>query len=165
MSAASPRRIRGWHVLAALLSFFGVVIAVNATFIVLAVGSFPGEDVRRSYTQGLRYNQTLSERAAQARRGWRAQVSFAQPEHDASVQVILRTNSGEPLQGASLSGALQWPTDARRDRALPYTPLGDVRYASRLADLPAGRWRLRARAEREDGALDFESDLTWPPSS
>nr|HRK65315.1 FixH family protein [Terricaulis sp.] len=71
---------------------------------------------------------------------------------------------GAPISAAALSGELQWPTQARRDQALSFTPLGDGRYEARLGALEAGRWRLRAHAQGETGALDFEAELTWPAS-
>jgi nitrogen fixation protein FixH len=57
---------------------------------------------------------------------------------------------------------MQWPTTANFDRELTFTSLGGGRYEARLGALEPGRWRLRARAEGEAGALDFESELTWP---
>jgi nitrogen fixation protein FixH len=153
--------LRGWHVLVMLLAFFGAVIAVNATFIVYAVASFPGEDVRRSYLQGLEYNATLSERRAQAVLGWQAAATLRGGEDGALLEVTLQTRDGAPLEGASLSGDLQWPATSEYDRAVAFISTGEGRYSARLDDLPAGRWRLRAHAERGDGALDFETELTW----
>jgi len=153
--------LRGWHVLAALLAFFGAVIVVNATFIAFAVQSFPGEDVRRSYLQGLQYNETLAERRAQAALGWRANAELARSGGGAALEIRLSARDGAPINGAALTGELQWPTDARFDRALIFEQAGSGRYVARIDELPSGRWRLRARAERADGALDFESELTW----
>jgi nitrogen fixation protein FixH len=159
---SAPRfEIRGWHVLAALLGFFGAVIAVNAAFAVIAVQSFPGEDVRRSYLQGLQYNETLAERRAQAELGWQAVAAFEAATDGPVLEVSLHTRDGVPVEGAAIEGDLQWPTDARLDRALAFEPVGGGRYVARLAGLAEGRWRVRATARRDDGALDFEAELTW----
>ena len=163
--AKRPFEVRGVHVLAMLLAFFGAVIAVNVVFAVIAVRSFPGEDVRRSYLQGLHYNDTLTARRDQAALGWRAAAGFAPQTEEATLQVMLVRRDGAPLDGVSLDGALQWPTDSRLDRVLVFESAGGGRYVARLGDLPAGRWRLRARAvDAHGGALDFESELTWRPS-
>ena len=55
MSAPAARefRLNGWHVLAMLVAFFGVVIAVNVGFAVQAYSTFPGEVTARPYEEGL----------------------------------------------------------------------------------------------------------------
>lgn len=158
-------KLRGVHVLIAMLTFFGAVIAVNVAFVVLAVGSFPGEDVRRSYLQGLNYNNTLAERREQAALGWSAAASIIQLRGSPAVEVVLRDSAGRPLDGAAASGELRWPASERRDHALEFAARGEGRYVAAVPDLSPGRWVLRARAERDAGhALDFEAELTWPPT-
>jgi len=155
-----PYRVRGWHVLAGMLAFFGAIIAVNVAFAVIAVRSFPGEDVRRSYLQGLRYNDTLASRRTQDALGWRVAAFF----EDGRVVVSLRAASGAPVDAAVVSGALQRPTDARLDRALAFEQIGAGRYAAPAGRLAPGHWRLRGRGERGGEARDFEAELTWPAS-
>jgi len=155
-------RVRGWHVLAAMLAFFGAIIAVNVAFAVIAIQSFPGEDVRRSYLQGVQYNETLEQRRVQAALGWRAATALREREGEAVLEVTLKQRDGEPISAASINGEMQWPTTASFDRELTFTSLGGGRYEARLGALEPGRWRLRARAEGEAGALDFESELAWP---
>lgn len=161
---ADASRIRGWHVLASMLAFFGAVIAVNVTFAVYAVRSFPGEDVRRSYLQGLRYNETLAERRIQAALGWTATTMLLADAGGALLEVRLTTRDGAPIEGASLQGELQRPATAQYDRGLSFEPLGRGRYVARLGALEAGRWRLRAVAEKADAVLNFESELSWRTS-
>jgi len=163
MTAVSTFRVRGVHVLIGMALFFGAVIAINVAFVVAAVQSFPGEDVRRSYLQGLKYNETLTERRAQSLRGWQARVELAESGSGAEVRVILQDADGAPLEGASVAGELRWPTDARLDRALAFEARGGGVYAAPLGALHQGRWTLRARADGGDGAaLDFQAELTWP---
>ncbi len=157
--------VRGWHVLAALLGFFAIVIAVNVGFAVIAVRSFPGEDVRRSYLQGLAYNDTLASRRAQAALGWNASADIGGDAAEATVIVELRSRDGRPVDSASVTGELRWLTDSRRDRALTFERLGEGRYRALVRALPPGRWQLRASAsDTSGGALDFESELIWPTS-
>lgn len=165
--AATRRRfeVRGWHVLAALLGFFAIIIAVNVGFAVIAVRSFPGEDVRRSYLQGLAYNDTLAARRAQAALGWTASAGIEGDAAGATVLVELRSRDGQPIESANVTGELRWPTDSRRDRALNFERVGEGRYRAPVGALPRGRWQLRASAsDASGGALDFESELTWPTS-
>jgi nitrogen fixation protein FixH len=160
--SAARFEVRGWHVLAVILAFFATIIAVNVTFAIYAVRSFPGEDVRRSYLQGLRYNDALAERRAQAAQGWRAGVVLRGDAADALLEVRLTSRDASAIDDAALTGALEWPTSSQFDRALTFESLGDGRYVARLGELTPGRWRLRARAQSPAGALDFESELTWP---
>lgn len=155
--------LRGWHVLAAMLLFFGTIIAVNVTFAVIAVRTFPGEDVRRSYVQGLEYNQTLKARRDQDTLGWQAGASLMADGQEAVLRVTLRDKAGAVINGADVTGALRWRADSRLDRALVFVASGDGVYEARLGALREGRWRLRARAEAHGGQVrDFEADLTWP---
>lgn len=161
MSTATGFRMRGWHVLALMLAFFSFIIAVNVTFAVIAVRSFPGEDVRRSYLQGIQYNDTLAQRREQAALGWQANASFAPSADGATLEVVLRDRDGAPIDGAIITGEIQWPTTDSFDRATTFEAQGEGRYVAHLADLQPGRWRLRAHAQRDAGSLDFEAELTW----
>lgn len=161
MTAAVRFTLRGWHVLVMLLTFFGAVIAVNAAFVVLALNSFPGEDVPHSYTQGLEYNETLAERQAQALLGWQANAALSASADGAVLEVVLRTHDGAPIEDAAVTGELEWPAAARRDRALSFQHASGGRYVAELGALEQGRWRLRAHAENDQGERDFESELTW----
>lgn len=156
----SAFRLRGWHVLAAIFAFFGAVIAVNVAFIVVAVGSFPGEDVRRSYLQGLRFNDTLAERRAQAASGWRASAGLSSDGEAAVIEIVLHDGAAAPIEAAHIEAALERPTQAALDHPLRFTAAGAGRYVARVERLEAGRWRLRARAQRGEDALDFEAELT-----
>jgi nitrogen fixation protein FixH len=164
-TAAKSFEIRGVHVLWAMLAFFGAIIAVNVAFAVIAVRSFPGEDVRRSYLQGLQYNETLAQRRVQAQLGWMVSAGFRAAADRPVLELRLTDAAGAPLEGVRVSGDLQWPTDARFDRALTFEPAGDGRYRAAIDDLNPGRWRLRARADGGAArALDFEAELTWQAS-
>lgn len=160
--SAARYEVRGWHVLAMILAFFATIIAVNVTFAIYAVRSFPGEDVQRSYLQGLHYNHTLAERRAQQQLGWRAGALLRHEGQSAVLEVTLRDRASSVITDAAMTGYLEWPTSSQLDRTLSFESLGDGRYVARLADLAPGRWRLRARGESPAGALDFESELTWP---
>lgn len=150
--------IKGWHVLVAMVAFFSIIIAVNAVFITLAVGSFPGEDTQRSYVQGLAYNDVLEERRAQAELGWRASANLTADR----VLVEVRDAADAPVQGLRLTGTLRHPADMELDRALTFTEVRAGVYAAGITDLPAGQWRLNAEAAG-DAPFAVEADLRWRP--
>lgn len=162
MTTATPGALRGWHVLAMLLSFFALVIAVNIGFAIAAVQTFPGEDATHPYIQGLKYNEFAATRRAQLAHGWRAEADLHRAPEGAEVEVRLRDRAGAPLTGAHVEGELRWPTDSHHDHTLTFTDAGNGRYVARVDHLAGGRWQLRAQAAKARAALDFEADLTWP---
>jgi nitrogen fixation protein FixH len=150
--------LKGWHVLAGMIGFFATIIAVNIVFITLAVRSFPGEETRRSYVQGLAYNDVLEERRAQEALGWSASVNLTQTR----VMVEVRDAGAEPVDGLRLSGHLRHPADGALDRALTFTQVREGVYAAGVSDLGPGRWRLDAQAAG-DTPFAVEAELNWRP--
>ena len=143
--------VKGHHVLAMLLGFFGVTIAVNAAFVTYALDTFTGEDVPRPYLQGLAYNDTLSAHAAQAKLGWHATIDVERDGRDAVIDVVLNDKAGNPQTGLSLSFVLRRPTNAALDRSLALTESGQGRYSAHVAGVAAGQWDIVARATAPDG--------------
>lgn len=163
MKVKTPYRVRGWHVLAGMIVFFVAIIAVNVAFAVAAIRSFPGEDQQQAYMQGLRYNETLSQRRAQADLGWTVAAELTQAPSGARLQLMLRDAHGAPIDGAAISGALRRPADQRLDRALVFVRRAPGIYTANTSALAQGRWQLRARATDPAGAtLDFDAELSWP---
>ncbi|MBY0568151.1 MAG: FixH family protein [Hyphomonadaceae bacterium] len=158
---AAPFRVRGWHVLASMLVFFGAIIAVNVAFAVIAVRSFPGEDVRRSYLQGIHYNDTLAQRRAETAVGWTAVAALAERDGAPVLEISIQAPDGEPIRGATITGVLQRPATAREDRDLSFVEVGDGRYEAEPGALATGQWRLRAQAQRNESTRTFESVLIW----
>jgi nitrogen fixation protein FixH len=156
--------LRPGHVLAILLGSFAVVFAVNAYFVVMAVASFPGEEEAKSYAQGLRFNDTLRDRQAQAALRWRAAADLTKGGGNAAVvELALRDASDHPLGDLTIAGALRRPTDAALDRPVTFKAGEDGRYRAALPGLPAGQWELEVRAVRGAQHLDINKRLIWRP--
>lgn len=164
MRAASARfELKGWHVLAAMLGFFSIVIGMNAVFITMAVKTFPGEVAAKSYVQGLRYNETLEDRARQAALGWTAQAALIETAHGPAFSLELKDRDGRPLEGLALSGGLRRPATDEQDVTLAFERLGEGRYVAAAPGLPAGAWRLAVLAERGSERLEIGGEVTWAP--
>ncbi|WP_417486992.1 FixH family protein [Maricaulis sp.] len=131
--------LRGWHVLILILLFFGVTIGVNATFVTLALSSHPGEDVPRSYVQGLNYNETLDRRDAQAALGWSARVNLVEGD----LVLAIDDADGVPVTGLDLAARLIHPADTGADCDLDFAEARPGVYRSTLPCGDAGDWRLR----------------------
>jgi len=154
--------LTGWHVLFITLAAFGVVFAVNITFIVLSLETFTGVEVPDAYEQGLAYNQTLEERAEQAALGWTASFGAAQIENGKThVTVDLADADGAPVTGAAVSILFRRSTHDGQDTTFTLGEVGGGAYAAEVALRGAGLWDVRGHAERDEGErLDFE-DRIW----
>jgi len=132
---ATPRRFTGWHMLAILTAFFGVVIVVNVVMARLAVSTFSGEVVENSYVASQHYNAWLDQARAEKALGWTARVTPA----GQGAALALTDFSGQPLAGARITGDATHPLGATTDLPLRFVETQPGHYA---AALPAGRWQL-----------------------
>jgi nitrogen fixation protein FixH len=148
--------LRGWHVLVMILMFFGVTIGVNATFITLALRTFPGEDVPHSYVQGINYNDTLDRRQAQAELGWSARFNAV----EGALLLEVLDAEGAPVSGLTLSGSMVHP-DTTQDCPLSFAADRPGLYRAALACDTDGRWRVRAN-NSGDAPFEVEYEL-WLP--
>lgn len=156
--ARRPFRVTGWHVLAGVTAFFAVVLAVDVSFTVMAIRTFPGQVSVTPYEDGLLYNRHIAQLDAQARLGWRASAA-AEP---GQVVVTLTDAGGRPLSGLAVAGRLERPATETGRIALKFADMGGGRYVA-PAGRVAGAWDLTAEA-RGPGKASFiaERRLTWP---
>lgn len=134
--ASAPARFTGWHMLAILAAFFGVVIAVNLLLARLATSTFSGEVVANSYVASQDFNHWLAEARAEAALGWQADPVLA----GGKLAIALTDASGRPLTGAAVTADLRHPLGQSGDRNLRLAEVAPGHYA---APLDAGRWQMR----------------------
>jgi nitrogen fixation protein FixH len=169
---------KGWHFGLIILAFFGVVFTVNGIFLFNAIKSYPGEDVRKSYTQGLEYNETLAARASQEARGWAVAAGLS-GELGGALSVKIEDRNGNPVAGLILEAELRHPANVREDRSVGFERAAPGLYTARLDDVPpgfrnvviTGRWQagaepvMEARKEIEiPGACDMVIPEDAPPT-
>jgi len=133
------RQLKGWHVLFCLFVFFGVMGLVNSIFVYHAVTSFPGEHVRKSYRQGLTYNQTLARRAAQQDLGWTAEAGL-KADH---LVFRLFDQQGRHMQTHDVAATIQHRATDRADHVLKLFPDDQGGYVASVQGLGSGQWRIR----------------------
>lgn len=155
--------LRGRHVLIAMLLFFGAIIAINVAFSIVAVRSFPGEDVKRSYLQGLNYNDKLAERAAQAALGWTAGMEVLPQGANAQLKVRFADKEGRPVESLAIEGKLRRPATTRDERAVTFTAEGDGVYVADAGIIAQGAWTFQGAATRGTERFEFERRMTWTP--
>ncbi|MGB3456412.1 MAG: FixH family protein [Litorimonas sp.] len=162
MSLVAPtepagRELTGKHVLAMMVAFFGIIVTGSIVFTTLAVTSFRGEDVEKSYRQGIDYNRTLESRAAQRTLGWDASVNLVGSAQDRTLLIQIVDAEGTPLTGLSVEAALRHPVDTDLDRVVPVRMGAGGLARADLSGL-SGQWTLIASAS--DGRDRY--DFTYP---
>lgn len=155
MSTARPFTITGWHVLAAVVAFFGVVVAVDSAFLIAAYRSHPGQVSVTPYEDGLAFNREVARRRAQVALGWTAAVA---PSAGGLV-VELRDSVGAPVSGQQLSGLLRRPATEAGEFRLTFSEASPGHYLARVRPAP-GAWDVTVRSDK--GAFEAERRLTWP---
>ncbi len=159
-SQARPEKeLTGRHVLFILLGFFGVMIAVNAYFTIVAVKTFRGEDVPQSYRQGLEYNQTIAARLDQKNTGWTARMNIA-TQGGGSRRLILQIEdkTAQGIGGALISAVLRHPVDSAKDKVVAFKDTGAGRYSADLGNI-SGQWTLNATVNRDGVSFKVTQDL------
>lgn len=157
LPAEANKGLRGWHVLLIMLGFFGVIFSVNGVFLYHAITSFPGEDVKKSYVQGLNYNDTLAARAAQAELGWTAEAGLQGQE------LVFRLNDaeGQPLSNYAVIGEIRRRATTAADRDLVFQAATAGEYRVETGTLEVGQWDVRISVFDAAGkTLVFNVDKT-----
>jgi nitrogen fixation protein FixH len=143
--------LTGRKVLAMFIAFFGVIITVNLFMAYMAVGTFPGMDVKNSYVASQSFDD---DRAAQEALGWNVSVTY----QDGELQVAVVDPSGQPANVAKLDAIVGRPTHVRDDQTPEFQQRGGVFKAP--LKLNPGLWNLRMEATSLDGT-PFKQRLTF----
>jgi len=133
-------RISGWHVLAAMLGFFAVIVAVDATMMYKALSTFGGVDNDNAYRDGLAYNSRIASAERQTALGWQDKIeAFSNP---AKLRVALADKESRPLSGVRVETHLARPATSRFDVTLAMSEVAPGVFEAAVAtgDDDAGAW-------------------------
>ena len=140
--------IRGKHVLFAMLSLFGLVVAVNLVFVYFALDTFTGVTRENPYQDGLAYNQVLEARAAQRELGWQGRVTLGTGAGGREQIVLTLTDrSGTPLSGLAVAGKLRRPTHGGMDQGLTWRSERPGVYLADITLPERGNWDFEVVAD------------------
>lgn len=137
------RRFTGRHMLAIMLAFFGVIVAVNLSMATVAARTFGGKVVENSYVAGQQFNGWLAEARAQERLGWSTPVVLDGRRH----VTLTAMSAGRALDRARVAAVARHPLGRAPDVVLAFRPDGAGRYVS-TAPLPRGRWQVQFEVRR-----------------
>lgn len=153
----APFTVRGWHVAAAVVAFFAVVIAVDMAFLMTAYRTHPGQVAAKPYETGLIYNAELERQRVQAALGWRAGAEARGTDLD----VVLVDRAGAPLAGLTVSALLQRPATEQGRTELKLMEIAPGRYTAPVG--LSGTWDARIEATDAQGRrLVAGRRLSWP---
>lgn len=159
LAQAKPFRLTGWHVLAMFGGMFAVMLAVNITFVTLALKTFSGE-TDHAYINGLKFNETLAANARQSELGWQMALGLERPTGGGAVlEARLTDKQGNALTGARMQGFMGRTTGTQEDQALRFDETAPGIYRATIAQLAPGRWRFSASAQL-DGVPPFKTETT-----
>jgi nitrogen fixation protein FixH len=151
-----PKPITGRFVLFTCTAFFGVIFAVNATMMTLAIRTMPGLDVKNGYVASQAMNGEIEAMRRQDERGWSAEVEVRLVNGLAPVHVRLTARDGRPVSGLDVRARLAHPALTRADHSADLREVQPGVYAAEIADASAGAWTLVVEARR-DGERVFAS--------
>ncbi|MER9311159.1 FixH family protein [Mesorhizobium australicum] len=109
-----PGEFTGRHMLAIILAFFGVVIAVNLTMATLANTSWTGLVVENTYVASQQFNKKAEEGRAQAALDWTAKLTIAWGE----VRYGLTDAVGKPVPLYTVKVLFRHPAYEKEDESV-----------------------------------------------
>ncbi len=119
---------------------FAIVVAVNATMITFAVGSFSGLYTSKPRERGLHYNDIVAEQKVRDALGWR--ISPAWHPEASRLEISVFDKAGRPLSGARVSAELVRPVEKRAPVPVTLEAVDSAMFSG-FVELPVrGSWDL-----------------------
>jgi nitrogen fixation protein FixH len=139
----------GRHMLAVMVGFFGLIIAVNLTMARLASDTFGGSIVANSYVASQRFNGWLQAARDQKALGWQSDLALDDMRH------VVLTMDGP---GFVATGSAHHPLGRAPDVPLAFAKDGAGRLVS-AETLPGGRWHVRMTVSRDGKVMKLAETL------
>ncbi|WP_338720691.1 FixH family protein [Devosia sp. XK-2] len=144
----------GWHMLAIICTFFGVVIAVNVTMAVSSMRTWTGLVVANSYVESQRFNEKQHRIAAQREAGWSVQTQY----RDGQIVFAARQADGAALTLEAVSAFVRRPVGGHDDATIALVREGGAYIGAH--ELAAGVWDvIITTAPTALGAIEYESRI------
>lgn len=146
MSMASiEKELKGGHVLAMIIAFFGVIIAVNMVMAYFANSTWSGLVVENGYVASQEFDKNLAKAKAQEALGWDVGFSFDKN----SVKVSFADAKGAKIDSLDLTGKLGRTVTDKEDQVLTFSWMGSGLYSA-PARLAPGLWEVEVDGKGDD---------------
>ena len=136
-----PFKLTGWHFLAIMCSFFGVIILVNIVFVTRALNAFSGLVVKNSYVASQHYNGKIAQAKQQKLLNWNLDLLV----NKQGVDFILINQQKQPITGKLVTVKLRLTKNAATDMSLLLNEKAPGHYFAKLpnnATTPNGTWLI-----------------------
>lgn len=143
----SPRIITGRTVLIYLVTFFGIIFAMNFFMIRVAISSFSGLETESSYKAGIIFKNDVAAAQAQNALHWAVEANIQRGDRNRIV-ISARDANAQAISGLVAEVRLAHPTDKRRDVTIEFVEASAGQYES-LTPLPNGYWDLVIGLKRD----------------
>lgn len=148
-TAATQKQLTGWHVLAMLIAFFGVIISVNLLMAYFANSTWSGLVVANGYVASQTFDKDLARARAQEALGWEVGLDFSEDR----IRLTFADAAGKKIDSLSITGDLERTVTDREDQKLAFTPMGSGVYTAPAA-LTSGVWEVEVDA-KGNGVEDY----------
>jgi nitrogen fixation protein FixH len=145
-------RLTGGMVLLYLLTFFGVVSAVNGVMIYEALSTMRGVDTESAYQAGRMFEQDVAMLKAQDARHWQIDAKLTPALNGTRLELAARDQAGHVLTGMAASANFERPTDRGLDRKVALTEDLPGQYHGTTELIP-GQWDLVIEVSRQGQQL------------
>lgn len=145
LTAARKGEFTGWHMLAVMVSFFGVVIGVNIWLAVSSARTWTGLVVPNSYVASQEFNTKLEIARARTALGWRGGLAYQHGQ----VLFHLVDGAGMPLELERVRVEINRPVGIKGDVTLDLARRPDGSYVAPL-ELAPGVWNAAILATVTD---------------
>lgn len=154
MSTKQAERVfTGWHMLAVMVAFFGVIIAVNVFMAVMASRSWTGFVVENSHIAGAEFNAKVAEARAQKALGWNPSLVIK----DGRASVLMRDRNGAQVKLNAVTLSFERPVDDREDRTFTLVR-GEAESFQGQTPVADGAWFVSLEA---DAGLEHSFKHKW----
>ena len=138
-----PREFTGKHMLAIMVAFFGVIIAVNIGMATIASKTWTGLVVPNSYVASQDFNAHLAEAAKQEKLGWQGGLTYKQ----GTIEFILTDKNAEPITLDTIFVKIGRPAFEQQDQKIELTSMAAGKYSAKVA-LGTGPWAFSVRGKK-----------------